>query len=317
MNLRLSILLVAVLVIVGGTLLTVKLTETRTANPDQPWLYRMDSNVMVGIAVTNAGKRVEYSRNPGSITWYIQQDPKVPVFFNKWSGIPLLLSGPRVNRVLADTFEDPASYGLEPPQTTVALTQKGGLSLEFHLGYTTPDQSNQYARLVGQPSLFTVSATWGDVINNLVSEPPYPRLYDIEEEALVYVEVSNNGDTTSYGRRNRGGEHQWFILEEEVLVPPEQWEGIPGFLSNPRAYDVLSEKLEDPASYGLDPPLTSAKIGRAGGGLIEFHLGNLTPDRKNRYSRVVGSDLLYAIPEDWANSLIQLAAGPRVPPSGE
>ena len=87
---------------------------------------------------------------------------------------PLILSGPRVNRVLDATVDNPESYGLEPPQTTVEVTERGGQKFEFHLGHLTPDQKNQYAQLVGSPTLFTVTALWGDVINGLVSDPPYP-----------------------------------------------------------------------------------------------------------------------------------------------
>ncbi|PKB79731.1 MAG: hypothetical protein BZY88_11780 [SAR202 cluster bacterium Io17-Chloro-G9] len=318
MNLRLSILLVSVLVIAGGGFFMVRANQPRTANPDQPWMYRIDDSVIVHIAVTNAGERIDYDRKPGSTTWYIQEDPEVPVFSDKWSGTPLLLSGPRVNRVLGATIDDPASYGLEPPETTVTVTQRGGHTFEFHLGSNTPDNLNQYARLVGTPTLFTVPSIWGDVINNLVSKPPYPRLYDLEDTALVYVEITNNGDTASYGRRYRDGAYRWFILEEdeEILVPADQWEGIPEFLGYPRAYDVLSETLEDPASYGLEPPITRAKIGQEGGGIIEFHLGDLTPDGNNRYGRVLDDDRLYAIPKDWAESLIKLATEPLYPTPG-
>ena len=312
MNLRLSILLVSVLVI--GTLgwYFVNATQPRTRNPDQPWMYRIDDSVIVHIAVTNDGKRVDYDKKPGSSIWYIQEDPEVPVFDDKWGGTPLLLSGPRVNRVLHSTIDDQSTYGLEPPATIVSVTQRGGQTFEFHLGSTTPDGVNQYARLVGTPTLFTVPAIWGGVIDDLASEPPYPRLYDLEDTPLVYVEVNNDGEAVSYGRRYRDAAFRWFILEgeEETLVPAEQWEGISAFLAYPRAYDVLSQNLEDPASYGLDPPITSAKIGREGGGTIEFYLGDSTPDGNNRYSRVVGDDRLYAIPNDWAEELAALAAGP-------
>ena len=313
MNLRLSILLVSLLVIVGGTFLVVEATKTRTANPDQPWMYRIDDDVIMHIAVTHGGQRVDYDRKPGGFTWYIQEDPEVPVFNPKWAGTPLILSGPRVNRVLDATVDNPESYGLEPPQTTVEVTERGGQKFEFHLGHLTPDQKNQYAQLVGSPTLFTVTALWGDVINGLVTDPPYPRLYDLEDQPLIYLEVSTSeGEAVKYGRRYRDGAFRWFALEDtEILVPDEQWEDIPEFLSYPRAHDVLSELLDDPGMYGLEPPETSVRLGREGEHpIIEFRLGTLTPDGKYRYARVVDNDRLFAMPKEWTDTLIGLATDP-------
>ena len=316
MNIRLSILLVALLVIIGGTFLITNLTATRTANPDNPWMYRIDSDVMGHIAVTYNGERIDYDRKPGGRIWYIQEDPEVPVYAPKWSGATLLLSGPQVDRVLADTVDNPASYGFEPPQTIVKITQQDGQGFEFHLGHRTPDQSNQYARLVGGDTLYAVTALWGEQINGLVTDPPYPRLYDLEGLPLIYVEVSSGGEAVEYSRRYRDGAFRWFSLgDAETLVPEKQWADTSEFLAYPRAYNVLSQQLEDPESYGLEPPLTTARVGTEGqgaieGGISEFHLGTLTPDGNYRYARVVGSNQLFAMPKEWTDTLISLATDP-------
>jgi hypothetical protein len=173
MNIRLSFLLVALLLIFGGTFLVVRLTRSEEKPPDQPWLYRIDDDSITHIEVTHQGKTVKYDKKPGSDTWYIQDDPAVPVFLKKWSGTPLLLSGPKVNRVLSKTIDNPVAYGLEPPKSVIKVTERSGLIYEFHMGNPTPDGQNQYARLVGDPKLFTVPEIWARVINDLVLKPPY------------------------------------------------------------------------------------------------------------------------------------------------
>lgn len=174
MNVRLSFLLVAVLLIFGGTFLAVRLTGSEDRTPEQPWLYRVDEMALAHIRVSHNGQTVDYDKGPGSNTWYIQGDPDVAVFQKKWGGTTLLLSGPRVNRLLDDTIGDPATYGLAAPQTTVELTDRSGLTQEFYLGSATPDGANQYASLEGSPSLFTVPVFWGMVVSELATEPPYP-----------------------------------------------------------------------------------------------------------------------------------------------
>ena len=93
MNLRLSILLVVVLVLFGGTFLAVRMTRTTERAPINPWLFSMDEGTIAHIQVSFRDKVVDYDRPPGSISWMIQGDPDVPVFQDRWAGTPLLLSG--------------------------------------------------------------------------------------------------------------------------------------------------------------------------------------------------------------------------------
>ena len=117
----------------------------------------MDDNSLVNILVTYEGETIEYQKREGGVRWFIiEEDRERQVYQDKWSGTPLLLSGPRVNRTLADEMEDPAQYGLDPPITVVRLTERTGRQYEAHLGLETPDGLNQYARLVGSPKLFSV-----------------------------------------------------------------------------------------------------------------------------------------------------------------
>ncbi len=180
MNIRLSFFLVAVLVIFGGTFLVFQFTDligdsSGNNTPDRPWLFKLDDNSIVHIQVSHAGRTVDYDRKPGGTTWFIQENgEETQVFQDKWSGTTLLLSGPQVNRIVTSSFDNPASYGLEPPETVVKVTERSGLVYEFHMGSTTPDAANQYTYLVGDPTLFTVPQIWAQVINNLADEPPYP-----------------------------------------------------------------------------------------------------------------------------------------------
>ena len=175
MNIRLTILLVFVLILFGGAFLWFQFNQTSERVPDQDWLYRVDDGSLVHIEVSHDGQTVNYDKKPGGTTWYIQDgDKETAVFLEKWSGTPLLLSGPRVNRLLGLTIEDPSRYGLGPPRSVIKVTERSGIVYEFHMGDKTPDGENQYTRLVGTPKLFTVPEIWAQVINRLATEPPYP-----------------------------------------------------------------------------------------------------------------------------------------------
>lgn len=287
--------------------------------PEEPWLYRMGEDTIEHIEVTTENQTAVFDRPPGGLRWYIEGDPNIPVFQEKWSGTPLLLSGPRVNRDLAESIEDPASYGLEPPISIVKVTDRGGQSFEFHMGGTTPDENNTYARLVGHPALFTVPTIWAQVINRLATDPPYLRLFQLDDNPLVYIEVTEQDQQVAYGKIG-AGDSEWVILGPEEVEPSEdpvssdKWGDLPTMLSGPRVNDILVDDLDNPAEYGLDPPKTKIRLGMAAGADLEFYLGNSTPDGEHRYASVRDQTELYSMPNELAQRISELVTNPPFRP---
>jgi hypothetical protein len=311
MNIRLSFLLVAVLIIFGGTFLVFQFTRAEDSPPDPPWLYKVDDSSIVHIEATYNGQTVNYDKKPGSTTWYLQDGGvETPVFTDKWSGTPLLLSGPRVDRVLSQTIDDLKAYGLDPPKSSVKITERSGRTYEFHMGDPTPDGQNQYARLVGSPQLFTVPQIWAEVINRLVTEPPYPRPYYIDKDnSIVHIGVQYNDQAVDY-RKQPGGQ-EWVVQgDSETPVSPEQWQQTLPLLTKPPVSQVVADKVDDPAGYGLKPPQTWVRVTTTQEEPFDFYLGAVTPDGQHRYAQKRGEQRLFAVPESWAKMLEGLASDP-------
>lgn len=308
MNLRLSILLVTVLVLVGGTFLMFRYFGPTERRQEEPWLYHMDEDRIVRIEVQHAGQSALYSRDPGSTRWYIRGETDIPVFIEKWSGTPLLLSGPRVDRTLTEIIDDAAKYGLDPPESVVKVSNRAEQTFEFHMGSTTPDEDNQYVRLVGSPTLFTVPAIWAEVINRLATEPPYLQLFQLEE-GLLAVAIITDGDTTiTYGKRKG---NLWGVIEpDERTLDQSKWGDTEDFLSNPRANQIIEEEIDNPEDYGLEPPQTTVRLRMLQGADKVFFLGDTTPDGSHRYAYAEGDPTLYAMPNDLAERITDLVASP-------
>ena len=330
MNIRLTILLIIVLILFGGTFAGVVLTRNPEPKQDQAWLWRVDDNSLTSIVVTFEDETVEYQKKPGGVRWFILDEKgDRQVYQDKWSGTPLLLSGPKVNRTLADQIENPAQYGLDPPISIVRLTERTGRTYEAHLGIETPDGQNQYARLVGSPKLFSVPQIWARVINRLVFQPPYPRLYDtdvqdrellnISKQDVVYFEVTVDEETVIYSSDSDGN---WFIIEpaesgedeKEVPIPPELWTGADVLLENPNVIDTVTEDLDDPENYGLEPAKSIVWLAMGPNITHEFYLGDLTPDGDKRYAITSGEPELFTVPAEWAATIELLATDPPYPP---
>ncbi|MDA0263735.1 MAG: DUF4340 domain-containing protein [Chloroflexi bacterium] len=322
MNIRLSILLVVVLIIFGGTFLVLRFTDSNERAETSPWLYRINEGDIVGLEIVYQGEEISYYRSPASRIWYIKGssgDPDIPVFQERWGGTPLLLSGPKVTRPLSDGIEDPASFGLEPPETAVKVLDRYGNEVAFHLGIPTPDNQNQYARLVGDDTLFTVPIEWASVVNRLANDPPVGRLYQIDPRSALVVQFFRGDDITRYAMEDGTG--RWFLEgeegEEPKLLDQIAWAESLQMMSNPRLDQILASDIDDPKLYGLDPPNTAVVIVRQGGErAIEWYIGDLTPDGRSRYVSVnLGSLLsedtnLYAVLNSRLDPIIALATDP-------
>nr|ABZ06453.1 putative TPR domain protein [uncultured marine microorganism HF4000_010I05] len=139
------------------------------------WLYKLDEDAIVRIEVSSAGHTVRYEKKPDTLDWYIQENNKeTPVLWGRWAGTSLLVNGPMVKPILADNIDDLASYGLDPPETKMLVVNRSGQSVEIHLGIPTPNEDDKYVRLVGNPKLFAVAASWAQAITRLATDPPYP-----------------------------------------------------------------------------------------------------------------------------------------------
>lgn len=290
MNIRLTILLVFVLALFGALALWFKPWDQSVPRQDEPWAWRIDDDAIVNVVVSHQGTTMVYDKDLGRGKWFIVEgDEREEVYQDKWGGTPLLLSGPRVNRVLASTIENPAQYGLEPPESVIVITEETGRSYEFWLGNRTPDEGYNYMRLVGDAQLFTVPEIWATVVNRLVTEPPHipPPLelgyfYEEDFRDIQELAITHNGITVIYAPEP--GERTWYATigdERKATKEPEWWlsqlqwfgqPGKPGGPENPGGWHVDEEGASDP-KYGLEPPDTTIRI-KTHEKTLEFYIGS-------------------------------------------
>ena len=171
MNVRLSLLLIVVLALIGGSVFITRELSTKEPKKFEPWLFKLDTDDIIAISVDYQGSHMGYARQEEG--WVIKDGADTPVFNDKWAGTPLLLSGPRVQRALLEQTEDLTLYGLDSPQTEVRIETRSGITTELELGDPTPDGSNWYVKLKDTNQLFTLPSIWAEVVSKLAIEPPY------------------------------------------------------------------------------------------------------------------------------------------------
>ena len=330
MNIRLTILMVVIVALAGGAWAVIEFTDLVSRGEerqDEPWLYKIDEDTLTTIVVSHDESTVTFARDSASYQWRILGEPDYPVFQQRWGGIPLLLSGPRVNRGLKRTIDNPAAYGLDPPESVVRVSDWAGNTFEFHMGIPTPDGQNQYARLVGDNALYTVPSVWAGVVNRLATEPPYGRMFDLDLEFITVVEVNAGAHSSIYFQD--GG--QWRVGEgpppiDPLTSPPvtEEWSGWLTTLAAPRIDEIVDSNVDDRDEeklemYGLLEPAVRVVIARRGQATVEIQLADGPPGSGSYYARSANANdvNLYAIAKSRLEGIEQLASDPLAVPGWE
>ena len=173
MNVRVSLVLLVILALVGSYVFLFELRKPEEAQLLPPWFYDVETFEIQHINIAHQGQSMAYARGADQ-KWYFDDGTGRPVDSGKFSGMTLLLSGPRSQRELEEEDLEPASFGLEPPQTEITVGLTEGRSVSVELGDVTPAGDGQYARLKRFSKIFVVTSSWGEVLTKLVTEPPYP-----------------------------------------------------------------------------------------------------------------------------------------------
>lgn len=169
MSFRVSFILLVLVAVVGGYVFLFELQKTPKPQVSAPWFYDVSYEDLAVISVEYRGQKQVFEATPKG---WVFQESREPVDLARWSGIPLLLTGPRSSRVARESIDDPKEYGLDPPQSVFTVSLKSGQQITTLLGDVTPDGANHYAQVVGSAPLFLLPSAWGDVINRLITEPP-------------------------------------------------------------------------------------------------------------------------------------------------
>ncbi len=140
------------------------------------WLVEMEELEHIKIELPREDQRQSFVKHDDRY-WYFDNPPGPKVDMQRWGGgIPLLLSGPGLERVIAEnaTDENLAEFGLAQPRMEITLAITDGRILSISVGDSTPDGHAFYVQAPNSRDIALVDYTWFQVLERLVKEPPYP-----------------------------------------------------------------------------------------------------------------------------------------------
>ena len=121
-----------------------KVLTLNEANVAKVAIKKKDQDQVV-VAKDNSGK------------WQITAPKALGADQDAVSGVVSTLSSLNAERLIEEKSDNLKPYGLEQPTLEVAVTQKDGKTQQLKIGADTPTGSAVYARLEGDPRIFTLA----------------------------------------------------------------------------------------------------------------------------------------------------------------
>ena len=327
MSLRVSLVLViaACWIAIGASIVIKQLGETERAE-QPPFFFTLSPDDLRNITIAGDENSTSWHFREDERRWYFDDHKDVPTSLYRWGGITQLLGGPRSQRELKKSIDNPELYGLDAPSLTITVELRDGRQLTVEMGNLTPDGGANYARQSGYEELYTVDYSWGEVMLRLVDEPPYPEwFYTMNpDEATEILLFEGNEVTSGYGLDEDANE--WFVCDLPAGDPPcaGTVEADPDLLmdylthfGNPAIDGAEALNVIDPLDYepyGVDRDAPYVHVRRevqVRELLTEVYrtsmiIGDVTPDGNYRYAVANETQDIIRVDREWADKVLTL-----------
>jgi hypothetical protein len=118
------------------------------------------------------------------------------------------------DRLIEQKASDLAQYGLLVPMLKVTATTKDGKTHELEFGDDTPTSSGVFAKIAGDPRVFTISSYTKTSLDKSSNDLRDKRLLTFNSDKLTRVELIAKGQDVEFGKDNS---NQWQILKPRPL----------------------------------------------------------------------------------------------------
>ncbi|MFC2070462.1 DUF4340 domain-containing protein [Chloroflexota bacterium] len=180
MRLRNILVLLIILLAIGGVYYFSNAPEP-IEEPDPQtfvWLIDMEEIEHITLSLPREGLSESFIKisKGDAFPWYFDDPERSDVDSNRWGGgIPLLLSGPGADRIIAEdaSTEKLAEFGLDEPSMQITLTLESGRMINIDAGDYTPNTLTYYVRAPNSNDVALVDYTWYEVLEGIVRNPPY------------------------------------------------------------------------------------------------------------------------------------------------
>ena len=158
------------------------------------------------------GDQIVLAKDNGG-KWRITAPQSLGVDEAAVSGVLSILSSLNSERLVEEKATDLGRYGLSAPAVEVAITDKNNATHKFLIGDDTPTGNAAYARLDGDPRVFTIASFTKSGIDKGLNDLRDKRLITVDADRITRLELTVKQQDIEFAR----DKEQWQILRPKPL----------------------------------------------------------------------------------------------------
>ena len=250
--------------------------KQKKAKEDKEKVSLVDAKNLKTFAYESGGSKMSFTKKDGE--WVYDEDDGVRLNQSTIKSMAKDITGLTAVRKLSNP-DKKADYGLDSPDYTITYTAKDGTEGTIEIGDTAGD--NYYAMIQDSDDVYTISSTLvSDLLFDLSSLTENDTLPSISSGNLKKVEVTQNGETTTYKKKKERA-------------------GLAGGWGTITFTQCADYNVKDLAKYGLDETnritVTATYKDSTSGDkkTCTIYVGNENGD--NRYVQLKDSNMVYEV----------------------
>jgi Domain of unknown function (DUF4340) len=237
----------------------------------------------------NGAEQVGGERNSAG-QWHITSPTALGADQSAVSSLLGTFSSLNSERLVEDKASNLAPYGLDSPKLEVDLTDKGNKTQKLLLGDDTPAGSGIYAKLGGDPRVFTVPKYDKTSIDKSANDLRDKRLLTIDSDKVSQVDVAAKKQEMAFGRNK----DEWQIVKPKPLRADNSAvdELVRALTDAKMELDASDDPKKNASVFATAAPVATAKV-TAESGTQELQVRKNKDDYYAKSSTVEG---IYKVP---------------------
>lgn len=213
MNPKSLLIAVGILAILGGAVYYTKENPPPTGD-EKPKIVSVEADQIQEITVSRPGADTISVQRGEDGEWKFAPPLTIPASSSSIGFMADSAASLEADRVVEENITEWAPFGLSDPSLTVEIKLKDGTTKRVLYGKETPTGSALYARLDGDPRLFTVYSYSKTAFEKSVFDLRDKKLLRAEADKVSRVTLDAGGQSIEFGK---SGEASWQILEPRPM----------------------------------------------------------------------------------------------------
>ena len=287
------LLAVAVLAALGGAVWYTR--ENPPPEEDEtPTIVKLEEETVQEVAVTRTGRDTVTVVRGEDGAWGFGAGIGVPADDSSIGFMITSLASLNADRVVSENVSDWSPYALEDPALKVAYKLKEGEGGEVWFGKETPTGSGVFARLKGDPRLFTVYSYNKSSFEKEIFDLREKKLLQVDDDKIARVVVRSGGREIEFGKNG----DDWRILKPKPLRADNFTVGDLVRAARTAEMTAVLAAEESGGGYSFRRPLAVVEIVDDAGA----HELTLAQDGDTYYAKSTDQDGVYEVSSTLAES---------------